>query len=103
MARLKSHGTELLRMRREGDVKDALVSWRADEVVAMSDGYTLTRRMVRFIPELVMPTMPTYHDYGWKLGPRWAERGDTTSGIEQRIAGLRDAFEAQGYKEVKKR
>jgi hypothetical protein len=70
MARLKAHGTELLRIEREvtPDSSSSTI-WGRETVAYMSDGKILSKIDVRFKPDRFDPA-GRFHSYGWKLWKR---------------------------------
>ena len=83
MARLKAHGTELLRIEKEEHTPDgALTIWERVTVAFMSDGKVLRKRDVRFTPDRFDPQGRLY-SYGWKLYKKVRE-GASIQGVVTR-------------------
>ena len=67
MARLKSHGTELLRRELETEVPDdELITWRRFTRTYHSDGTVLQKHDVRFKPSQ-FHNGGEFYSYGWKI------------------------------------
>jgi hypothetical protein len=67
MARLKSHGLELLRVQHESAITDSdLITWQRITRTYHADGKTLQKRDVRFKPDSYHPE-GELHSSGWKV------------------------------------
>jgi hypothetical protein len=80
MAKLKAHGTELLRLEKERETPDGeLTTWERKTRVVMADGKVLQKYDVQFKPDQFRPKGERY-SYGWKLIAK-AKPGKTAQDI----------------------
>lgn len=89
MARLKSHGRELIRITRQRNLNnDSSIVWERQTRAYMADGKVLEKRDVQFKPTHFRPD-GEFYSYGWKLYGRLKDGVNPeqhSETIRQRIA-----------------
>lgn len=90
MARLKSHGRELLRIEQESNVNDpdGIITWRKHTRTYHSDGQILQKLDVRFAPSPYRPA-GEFYSYGWKLYAKLKKEVSPAEHVAKKVALIR--------------